>query len=158
MLVRGTRWAADLTSRGDHIDVWRAGAWAWRWTWNAAGVGVRELGSGCMTDDVRRALTATLRGIPVLEHVEGAPFQPGNRVHVFTCHIPETAMHVGVAGVVLSLLYWNWTRRQPRAFPSDPIIGVRLDTGPLECSLREEIVLHRRLREAGRARGSEGAS
>lgn len=76
---------------------------------------------------------------PIREHVDGAPFQPGTRVTVVaaidrTEH--DVSKHIGI-GCVVEYLEYDCGCGQ--SFPTDPMIGVLLDTGEREEFWKEEL-------------------
>jgi hypothetical protein len=83
----------------------------------------------------------TLGARPIFEHVEGAPFQPGEVIRVTGCcdsegeavGIPEL---IGKFGVVKYLEYECGSGQH---FPDDPMIGVRFRDGQIRELWKDEV-------------------
>lgn len=78
---------------------------------------------------------------PIFERVDGAPYQPGERVRVVQAidqEVSDLRAFIGRSGVVL---YLEYSCGCGQTYPEDPMIGVRLDDGAEQEFWPEELEL-----------------
>lgn len=88
---------------------------------------------------MKRPANSMVRARKVIEHVNGAPVQPGQEVVVRSAidrDVYDVAHLIGRRGHVY---YLEYSCGSGQSYPGDPMIGVRLEGGSREEFWKEEL-------------------